>query len=1252
MSIFDSFTQKNSLSKTLRFELKPIGKTAENFKSNIFIHDQQRNDSYAPMKHLLDEAHMTLLEDALSSFEQKNKKSVDWQKLADAYITYRKEKSQNNEKKLEKTQEDFRKIIVNVLKEHENFSNLSKATPKEFIKNFTSDDKKELETVKRFKNFATYFKGYQENRKNIYSTQPQPTATAYRAINDNFPKYMECIKIFDNIKNNYPEILLEVEKELCEYLHGEELSDIFTISSYTQKLSQIQIDFFNSIIGGYTTSKNTKICGINEIINKYRQAHPENTDRNLSPMPKLYKQILSDKNNISFSMEGFKDDKQTLEAINSFTDELSSVLQKCKQLLSSIPFDSDKIYISTDSLSDISQAIYENYSSIKDAIQDYADTKFKKKLEQNKFKSQKEYSILDIIQSLKDNEDTKFIKFFETPTIKDPTDYKTDFWNYIEKSIVDYRETIKSLSTETKLNESKNTTTVIKNYLDAVQHLLHLMKPLRCNKNLDRDTIFYTKFDELYDTVEKIIPLYNMVRNYVTLKPNNKNKIRLMFDTPTLADGWDANKENTNLCAVLIKDNKYYLAITNKNGTKIDYEKLKQETSEDCYQKMVYKLISKPHMDLPRIIIKSESGKQNYHPSELLLSRYDQRHHIKSDPNFDLSFCHQLIDFFKYAINKNPDWKIFDFKFSDTKKYDGIDKFYNEVEEQAYHMHFINIPTKSIDTLVEKGDIFLFQIYNKDFSEQSNGRENLHTMYWRQIFSSINLDKKTIKLNGGAELFYRSAQIKEKNIYTHYKGEFVVNRCDKNGNSIPDNIHLELVEFKNNKRTQDHLSDEAKKYLQNMTDKQISHDITKDKRYTQDKFLFHVPISINPNVQNTFKANDDVNNLVKENLSQIKYIGIDRGERNLIYAVLINNKGEIEKQISFNKINKVDYHQKLDIKEKERDYARKNWKEIGKIKDLKEGYLSQVVHEISNLAIDNNAVIILEDLNFGFKRGRFCIEKQVYQKFEKALIDKLNYLVFKQRDILNVGGVLNGYQLTEKFESFEKLGKQTGIIYYVPAAYTSKIDPTTGFTNLFVNKDCKSEEKCKEFLEKFDAITYSFPDDAFIFKFNYDNFKTSQESYIKHWEVFSATKRLVYKKDKKTQEAMYPTQIIKNALNKIGISSVEDGYDLKKDIKNVDTKQHPYFCKEIFEAFNFTLQMRNSKSGSQEDYIASPVKNKDGQLFDSRECLNILPQDADANGAYHIALKGKMMLEKMVKENKDKPERIEHKDWFEYRQKQ
>ena len=87
--------------------------------------------------------------------------------------------------------------------------------------------------------------------------------------------------------------------------------------------------------------------------------------------------------------------------------------------------------------------------------------------------------------------------------------------------------------------------------------------------------------------------------------------------------------------------------------------------------------------------------------------------------------------------------------------------------------------------------------------------------------------------------------------------------------------------------------------------------------------------------------------------------------------------------------------------------------------------------------------------------------------------------------------------------------------------------------------------------------------------------------------------------------------------------------------------------------------MRNSLPDNEEDdydEIISPVLNDDGEFFDSSNYKESarLPKDADANGAYCIALKGLYEV-KQIKENWDKNQefsrevlKIKHTDWFDF----
>ena len=129
-------------------------------------------------------------------------------------------------------------------------------------------------------------------------------------------------------------------------------------------------------------------------------------------------------------------------------------------------------------------------------------------------------------------------------------------------------------------------------------------------------------------------------------------------------------------------------------------------------------------------------------------------------------------------------------------------------------------------------------------------------------------------------------------------------------------------------------------------------------------------------------------------------IGIDRGERHLLYLSMIDLKGNIIKQMTLNDINhkygNVNYKDLLSEREGDRLEARKNWKKLDNIKDLKEGYLSQIVHIISQMMVEYKAIVVLEDLNMGFIKGRQKIEKNLnYFRFLSSSIFKSTHSTSK-----------------------------------------------------------------------------------------------------------------------------------------------------------------------------------------------------------------------------------------------------------------
>ena len=1310
-----------AVSKTLRFELKPMGETLENISKGKFLEaDKKKADAYKDVKTILDNYHRYFIDDVLKSA------SFDWEDLAKEINEYSKIKTDDT--RLISVQEKQREKIITLFTKDKRFKALTASTPKDlfnsilpewFGKNNSSVLNKDA--IEIFNKFTSYFVGFQENRKNVYSAKDIPTAVPYRIVNDNFPKFLQNISIFETIQNKCSEVIAEVEKELQDYLGTERLSDIFTVQSFNKYLcqsgaeNQRGIDFYNQIIGGVVEKgKEQNLKGINQFLNLYWQQHPEfaKENRRIKMVP-LFKQILSDRTSLSFKIEAIDSDDELIQVIKDCANKLEekskednkSIFENCCELFE-FPSEENlhEIFINRKDINYFSRILTGDWAWLQSRMNLYADEKFTTKAEKIRWvksldeegenKSKGFYTLAELNDVLKYSSDSvpstniRITDYFER---RYRYYYEKETGNFIPgeevialsikemcDDILSKRKVMEASLESSKmaiLQEDSETVSKIKDYLDSLQELLHRVKPLKVNGV--GESSFYASFDTVYNALKEVISVYNKTRNYLTKKAATPEKYKLNFDNPTLADGWDLNKEQANTSVLFRKNGMFYLGIMNPKDKPKFAEKY-AVGNEDCYEKMIYKLLPGPNKMLPKVFF-STKGKETFNPPQEILEGYDEGKHKKGD-TFNIDFCHQLIDWFKYAINQHEDWKKFDFKFSDTKNYKDISDFYREVTEQGYKLSFTNIPVSEIDSMVSAGKLYLFQIYNKDFSPESKGTPNMHTLYWKNLFSEENLKNVCLKLNGEAELFYRPVGI--KNPIKHEKGSYLVNKITQEGNSIPEDIYENIYKnangFKDKHGNLIELSSEAVEYqkMHTVIIKQAKHDIVKDKHYTESKFLFHVPITINFKASgNSYSLNENVRRFLKNN-PEVNIIGLDRGERHLIYLSLINQKGEILEQFSFNTIEqnredgivrKIDYHQKLNQREKERDKARKSWQTIGKIAELKEGYLSAVIHKLAQLMIKHNAIIVMEDLNFGFKRGRFHVEKQVYQKFEHMLIDKLNYLVFKDRGLTDAGGVLNGLQLASQFESFQKLGKQSGVLFYIPAGYTSKIDPKTGFVNMFNFKDLTNVHKKRNFFSKFDSIHFDTETDSFVFTFDYKNFdgKAKEEMFISSWSVYSREKRIVYYSKSQSYEDVFVSEKLKSLFQKMNInytcennlldSILEIGADLKEGEK--PSEDVAKFWDGLLYNFRLILQMRNSNARTTEDYIISPVKSKDGTFFDSREENKkgnkaILPKDADANGAYHIALKGLSLLKRFdaaeEKALKKFDMKISNKDWFEF----
>lgn len=1237
MANFENFTNLYSISKTLRFELRPIGKTQDFIeKHGLLKEDAHRADSYKKVKKLIDEYHKDFIEKSLSSCKLKiesNDKKDSLEEYCELYK--KKDKSESEKKAFKKIQDQLRSQIVKAFNDREEFKELGK---KELITDLLPkflDNENNKELVEEFKTFTTYFTGFHENRKNMYSREEKSTAIAYRLIHENLPKHLDNVSIFEKLKtSNVSKDFANISKDLKEELQGKSLEDFFLTESYIELLSQSQIDRYNALIGGKSLAKNKKIKGLNEYINLYNQKQKDSKDR-LPKLKMLYKQILSDRGALSWLPETFSSDNELLEKIEEcrreFTtneDGKGSLLEKIKQLIISLDkYDVNKIYIRNDiQITNISQKVFGSYGIIYAGLREL----LKKDVKQKKKENIEDYEerLEKLIKAL----DSIAISTIEEGVASLGLENKSSIVDYFKQNIetlfVDIENNyskVKDLlnieySKEYNLKQDKVNVEKIKNYLDSLKALQSYIKPL-CGKGneAEKDEKFYGDFTQLWDEFNKITQLYNMVRNYLTQKPYSEEKIKLNFQNSTLLKGWDLNKERDNTSVLLRKDGLYYLAIMNKNHNAVfDIKNTKDKNNGECYEKIEYKQIADAGKDIQNIIkCGNEYRRFTRKLDELKKQNIPYIYEIKQkgsylqSANFSKKDLSVFIDYYKEVAKVY--WNLFNLEFKKTEEYSNWKEFTDHINMQGYKITFRNIAVDYIDSLVEEGKIYLFQIYNKDFSPHSKGTPNLHTLYWKALFDENNLSNVVYKLNGEAEVFFRKKSLP---------------------NDKPTHPANEPIEHKNK------LSGDYKSVF--------PYDLIKDKRYTVDKYQFHVPITINFKSENIDNVNDRVNQYIRES-KDLHIIGIDRGERHLLYISVVDLQGNIKYQTSLNVINNYDYHDKLTEREKERDEERKSWQTIEGIKDLKEGYLSQVIHKICNLMIEYNAIVVLEDLNFGFMRGRQKFEHSVYQKFEKMLIDKLNYLADKKKNPQEIGGLLKAYQLTNQFKSFKELGKQSGFLFYTQAWNTSKIDPVTGFVNLFDTR-YTNKENARKFFSNFEDIRFNKEKNYFEFEFDYNNFTTKAEETRTKWTLCTFGERIeTFRNSEKNSQWDNKTIDLSNSFKEL-FKKYEINYlDLKEQIVSQEKKE---FFEELLHLLRLTLQMRNSISNTDVDYIISPIADEKGNFYLSSECDESLPQDADANGAYNIARKGIMIVERIKagKKGEKLDLSISNKDWLKFAQ--
>lgn len=1311
MKKFDELTGLYSLSKTLRFELKPIGKTKETFKrwleemqnselivdndGNLFAKDKNIKDAYLVIKPIMDNLHEQFIEMSLLSEEAKK---IDFRGYFDAF----KNKGKNIddiEKGLRRKIGDTYKIageyyskeIANALgkefktKNEKPYQCLTdakmlvylSANVKELAKQNGIDEQTLANHINLFKGFWGYLDGYNKNRENYYEIDNEAsTAVATRIVHENLPTFCSNILRFEKHSEKYLGIyqyLKDNNRETrIKNSQGEETEvvaisgDIFKIEHFNECLAQSQIEEYNRIVGNF-----------NMLINLYNQARRGEKDfKKIDEFETLYKQIGCGKKQTMY--ETLQDDsdvrkllQKTREAGNEMFRSSNDSLE-IKTVPDFITFlkecdNWNGIYVSKAAISKMSNLYFANWHSIKDKLKeakaDACITYDKNREEQIKLRDAVELSELFAVF---DNEQSEH--FFKESLFKD--EETNVYRGVLDKALSPSQNLIKLLCYDIECNlkvfldnsdsiialerfkdknkqvgEEDQTIKKIKDWFDAATDAMRIIRYFAVRKskmkgNLPNVTMEQALNNLLYSDDAQWFKWYDLIRNYLTKKPQDdakENMLKLNFGTSSLLGGWSDGQEKTKAATLLKHDNELYLCIlktknvfdTSKDNNPIYYT-TQSNASRLILRNLKFQTLAGKGFLGEYGISYGEMGKSNPTKAIQCLQKIINERYVKKYSSLE-----------KFVVNKYTDKSKFDAEINETLK-------------ECYVCEFVPIDWSLVTEKQNNDELFLFKIHCKDYMSDAIGKKDLQTMYWEDVLT----DSSKHQLCAGAEIFMREPVAKESPI-KHGIGSKLVNKRDKDGKTIPEQIYRELYLSANGKMKE--ISAEAQKYIdeQKVVIKDVKHEIIKDKRfYGETKYMFHCPIKFQFEAKDPKYAFSPVNLKIMDFLHQsdnLQFIGIDRGEKHLVYSCTIDKDCKIINCHHHDNINGTDYVQKLEDVADERIIAKKNWQEQNKIKDLKNGYISHVVHSLVEETIKNkeddridpHAYIVLEDLNTEMKRGRQKIEKQVYQNLELALAKKLNFVVDKNAKQGELGSVSKALQLTPPINNYQDIEnkKQFGVMLYTRANYTSVTDPATGWRKTIYIKNGKEEDIKNQILDKF--IDFGFDGKDYYFEYIEANAGHTWRMYSgKNGESlprFQNRKQMMQDKNIWVPEQINVVEILDQLFanfdkNKSFKAQIANGVKLKK----IDGRSEPAW-QSLLYALDLIQQIRNSgeKDSKDDNFLYSPVRNGKGEHFDTRnyvakgesskikdadangELSKIV--DADANGAYNIARKGLIM---------------------------
>ena len=179
------------LSKTLRFELRSVGKTKEFFEKLILENDENKAIAYPYVKKYCDEVHKDFISECLGNID-----TTIFESELENYFNIVSQ-SDIDVDALKDVKNKLRKIISESFTKNEKYKDLlSEKMLSYFVKNLYQNDEEAMKRINEFNKFSTYFVGYHKTRENLYSNEEKHTAIAYRLIDENLQTFKNNLKLY------------------------------------------------------------------------------------------------------------------------------------------------------------------------------------------------------------------------------------------------------------------------------------------------------------------------------------------------------------------------------------------------------------------------------------------------------------------------------------------------------------------------------------------------------------------------------------------------------------------------------------------------------------------------------------------------------------------------------------------------------------------------------------------------------------------------------------------------------------------------------------------------------------------------------------------------------------------------------------------------------------------------------------------------------------------------------------------------